>query len=117
MTDVITPAISIPQEHRFPTLSNQSAPPCFISAELVLAGSGLPLEGVVMTLEPMGALFRESTTYILDRRKQQATLRLGAEERTCTIKQTTKRGYLVRFDEPLSADIVDDLVKRYPLPH
>ena len=117
MTDIITPSISANTHPRFPSLSNRRLPPCFISAELMLADSGVPLEGVVMTLEPAGALFRECTTYLLDRRKQRATLRLGAEERTCTIKRTTKRGYIVRFDEPLSTSIVDDLVKRYPLPH
>lgn len=99
-----------------PNNKQQTSGSCFISAELVLADSGVPLEGVVMTLEPMGALFRECTTYILDRRKQEATLRLGAEERTCTITKTTKRGYLVRFDEALLASVVDELVTRYPLP-
>lgn len=113
----IWPHASTKAQPRFPTISNRRLPACFISAELMLADSGVPIEGVVMTLEPAGALFRECTTYLLDRRKQRATLRLGAEERSCTIKRTTKRGYLVRFDEPLSTSIVDDLVKRYPLPH
>lgn len=112
----IWPSLSTKTQPRFPTISNRRLAPCFISAELVLADSGVPLEGVVMTLEPMGALFRECTTYILDRRKQEATLRLGAEERTCTIMKTTNRGYLVRFDEALPASIVDELVTRYPLP-
>lgn len=116
MTDVLNTAIPIPRQHRFPTLGEKPLNACFVSAELVLAASGLPLEGAVMTLEPKGALFREYTHFILDRRNQRATLRLGAEERTCMITRTTDRGYLVRFDDPLSAHIVDDLVTRYPMP-
>jgi hypothetical protein len=116
MNNVASPAISIPHQHRFPSVDKKPHTACFISAELVLAESGLPLEGAVMELDPSGALFREYTHYILDRRKQRATLRLGAEELACTITRTTNRGYLVRFDEPLAAHIVDDLVQRYPLP-
>ena len=63
-----------------------------------------------------GSMRLEYTHYILDRRKQRATLRLGAEEMACTITRTTNRGYRLRFDEPLAAHIVDDLVQRYPLP-
>ena len=85
MTDTLTTAIPIPRQHRFPTIGQKPLSACFISAELVLTASGLPLEGAVMTLEPKGALFREYTHFILDRRNQRATLRLGAEERSCTI--------------------------------
>lgn len=116
MNNVASPAISIPHQHRFPSVGRKTDTACFISAELLLADSGLPLEGAVMELDPSGALFREYTHYILDRRKQRATLRLGAEELACTITRTTNRGYLVRFDEPLAAHIADDLLHRYPMP-
>ena len=43
MNNVASPAISIPHQHRFPSVEKKPHTACFISAELVLADSGLPI--------------------------------------------------------------------------
>jgi hypothetical protein len=87
--------------------------PCCIVAELGLDEYDVVLDGVVRWLVLDSALFREATRYILKRKGDTVRLRILGDDYPATITRTTPEGYELRFEHPLEADIVQDLVSRH----
>lgn len=78
-------------------------------AQLFFTDRQFSVPGMIMELSRGGALFREASDYILDRRRASVALRVGGHELRGVIVNVRPAGYGIRFDEPVSEDVVSEL--------
>jgi hypothetical protein len=84
---------------------------CYVPAVLTLTGRGYGVDGAVTEVSRGGCLFREASTYILDRRGLPITVRLLDIEVGGTIVNVSPLGYGIRLDSLLDEAIVDSLAE------
>jgi hypothetical protein len=87
--------------------------PCCIVTRLTLVEKDLAIDGVVLEICPERALFREASSFILDRAGEQVKLTIDGAEYNGTISSTSPRGYRIGFDEPIREDHVQDFTLKH----
>ena len=78
-------------------------------AELVFTERRFSISGMVIELSQGGALFREATRYILDRKRALVVLRIGPHEFPGVIVNVRPVGYGILFDAPVSQDTIMEI--------
>jgi hypothetical protein len=78
-------------------------------AELYFTERRYAIAGMVIELSQGGALFREASRYIMDRKRAVVVLRVGPYEIPGTIVNVRAVGYGIRFDSPVSDDVINEL--------
>ena len=80
-----------------------------MSAELLFPDRSFNLRGMVIEMSAGGALFREASHYILDRRRANVVLRVDGHEFPGVIVNVRSAGYGIRFDELVADDIISQM--------
>jgi hypothetical protein len=78
-------------------------------AELYFTERKFSIHGMTIELSCGGALFREASRYILDRRQASVLLRIGRYELPGVIVNVRPSGYGILFDAPISEDVVAEI--------
>jgi hypothetical protein len=78
-------------------------------AELHFTERQFSVLGMAIELSSGGALFREASPYILDRRQAKVLLRVGNYDLPGTIVNVRPSGYGILFDAPISEDAVAEI--------
>ena len=78
-------------------------------AELYFTERKFSITGMVMEISQGGALFREATRYIMDRRRSLVVLRLAGQEFPGVIVNVRATGYGILFDAPVSEDTIVEI--------
>ncbi len=82
---------------------------CELPAQLILSERSVSLSGLLIEVSRGGALFREASRYILDRKKASVVLVIGNLELPGTIVNVRSVGYGIRFERMLSEDLLAHL--------
>lgn len=82
---------------------------CQIDSSLTLIDRMYSFEGRIIDLSRGGALFRPKLAYIMNRSDVPVCMHLGVEEIFGLIVATSPKGFSVRFDSPLDADLFEEL--------
>lgn len=88
---------------------------CVIMAELEFVDRGYSIEGALRELSLGGALFRNSSQYILERGRERIVVHFQRREISGMIMNVRPEGYGLRFDEPLTMGEMDALSGEYGL--
>lgn len=86
---------------------------CCIVAVLMILDRSLALDGLIMSVNRGGMLFRQASVFVFDRQGAEVLLRYADVDCRGRISEVTRDGYWIRFAAPLSQDEVDALVKMY----
>jgi hypothetical protein len=86
---------------------------CCTMAKLDIASHGTTLDGMMLEVSRGGALFREASSYILDRYGCSVTLNLPGFSRAATIVNVRSEGYGVRWANPLTSEELGELLTRH----
>jgi hypothetical protein len=78
-------------------------------AELYFTERKYSITGMVIEISQGGALFREATRYIMDRRRALVVLRLAGQEFPGVIVNVRSTGYGILFDAPVSDDTIAEI--------
>ncbi|MCP8940195.1 PilZ domain-containing protein [Alsobacter sp. SYSU M60028] len=89
--------------------------PCCVPGSLYFIDRDYEIDGLVLELSRGGVLFREASTYILDRRGCEVEVRLLDLRWPGTIVNCRTEGYGIRFRNTLDDAAVTELVKDYGL--
>lgn len=94
-----------------PTIRNRRyvRTPVEARAELYFTERRYGIVGMVMELSRGGALFREASKFIMDRKLAAVILRVGGHEFAGVIVNVRPVGYGILFDEPLSEDTIAEI--------
>ena len=82
---------------------------CEQIAELYLPDRRLSLHGMLVEVSKGGALFREASRYILDRRRARVVVRAAGLEVPGVIVNVRDVGYGVHFDTPIDETTIAQL--------
>jgi hypothetical protein len=89
---------------------------CCAVATLLLVDRGVELDGLVLELSRGGVLFREASSFVLDRRGMPVSVKLPTCSLDGIIVNTSRNGYGIRLDDVLSdeelAGLLDDFGPR-----
>lgn len=85
--------------------------PCTLVAVMMMVDRGVALDGMVMSIGEKEILFRQASTFILERSGTAVLLRFAEVELRGTIRETVPGGYWVRLAKPLSAGQVEALLR------
>ena len=91
------------RDRRFPRISIEAP------AELYFTERKYAINGMVIEISQGGALFREATRYIMDRRRALVVLRLAGQEFPGVIVNVRPNGYGILFDAPVSEDTIAEI--------
>ncbi|WP_460449296.1 PilZ domain-containing protein [Alsobacter sp. SYSU BS001988] len=86
--------------------------PCALRASLLLPEKALSLDGVVTELSRGGALYREASRYILDRRGSPVVIELPGVALAGIIVNVSPAGYGVRLDDVMDDDLLQGVLNR-----
>lgn len=84
---------------------------CNLVAVMILLDRGVALDGMVMGISEAGVLFRQASTYILDRTGTAVLMRFAEIELRGSIRDSGTDGYWVRLDKPLPKEGVSELIR------
>jgi len=90
---------------------------CQVAGTLVMVDRLVSFEGRVIDLSSAGAMFRPRLVYLVDRRDVPVKLTVGDISIAGRIVNTQPRGFGVRFDAPLNATQMNDLLARDTAPN
>lgn len=79
---------------------------CKLDASLIIVDRIISFTGRVTDISKGGALFRPRLTYLLFRREVPVCLLIGRTEVYGRITGTSSAGYGIRFDEPISDELL-----------
>ena len=79
---------------------------CEQVAELFLPDRRVALNGMLVEVSKGGALFREASRFILDRRRARVVVRAAGLEIAGTIVNVRDVGYGINFDDPIDEDLI-----------
>ena len=79
---------------------------CEQMAELNIPDRRITLYGMVIEVSRGGALFREASRFILDRRRESVILRAAGLEIPGTIVNVRNVGYGIRFNQEIDEDTI-----------
>jgi hypothetical protein len=86
---------------------------CRTMAKLDISNHGTTLDGMMLEVSRGGALFREASSYILDRYGCTVTLNLPGFARAATIVNVRSEGYGLRWAIPLTGEELAELLTRH----
>ena len=78
-------------------------------AELFFTERRYGINGMVIEMSQRGALFREASEYIMDRKGALVIVRIAREEFPGVIVNVRPTGYGILFDGPVSEDTIAEL--------
>lgn len=81
-----------------------------LPAELFFTDRDFALSGMLIEISRGGALFREATPYILDRKRASVVLRACGLEIPGVIANVRASGYGIRFSTPLIDNTVAEII-------
>jgi hypothetical protein len=84
---------------------------CEQVAELTFPDKRITLSGMVIEASRGGALFREGSRYILDRRREDVILKAAGLEFPGTIVNVRNVGYGIRFNQEIDEDTIARLAE------
>lgn len=87
---------------------------CRMAAELEMPEKALVLEGMLLEISRSGALFREASRYILDRRGAKVSLHVAGLALSGSIVNVLPMGYGIRLDQLVDEADLGDLLR---MPH
>ena len=88
---------------------------CCIVGRLELPERGFSIDGSVMEISLGGALFRTSSTYMMDRRLEQVRVHFDKHCMRGQIMNIRPEGYGIRFFEPLAEEDLEPLAHAFGL--
>ena len=83
---------------------------CEQVAELHLPDRRISLNGMIIEISKGGALFREASRFILDRKRERVVLRVAGLELTGRIVNVRSVGYGISFDQEVDEDTIARIV-------
>ncbi len=90
--------------------------PCCIIGVLDILDRGIPLDGLVTEISEGGALFRNASAFLLDRRGAPIALRFADREWRGEIANVKAEGYGIRLDNTVTPAEIDHIIARYGMP-
>lgn len=84
---------------------------CTLVAVMMMVDRGVALDGMVMAIGEREILFRQASTFILERSNTAVLLRFAEVELRGTVRETSAGGYWVRLAAPLSPARVEELLR------
>lgn len=90
--------------------------PCCIIAVLDILDRGVPLDGLLTEISEGGALFRNASSFVFDRRKAPIALRFADREWRGEIVNVKPEGYGIRLDKTVSPAEIEHIIARYGMP-
>ena len=88
---------------------------CCIVGRLEFPERGFSIDGSVMEISLGGALFRTSSTYMIDRRLEQVRVHFDKHCMRGQIMNIRPEGYGIRFSEPLAEEDLEPLARAFGL--
>lgn len=88
---------------------------CCIVGELELSQRFLSLEGVILEVSQGGVLFRQASTYMLERQGELVKVKLEGQIYNGTIMASRPIGYGIKLNETIPSEVIDEIVTRYGL--
>jgi len=88
---------------------------CCIVGRLEFPDRGFSMDGSVMEISLGGALFRASSTYMMDRRLEQVRVHFDKHCMRGQIMNIRPEGYGIRFLEPLANEDLEPLARAFGL--
>ncbi|MCB1479110.1 MAG: PilZ domain-containing protein [Tepidamorphaceae bacterium] len=88
---------------------------CCIVGRLEFPERGFSVDGSVMEISLGGALFRTSSTYMMDRRLEQVRVHFDKHCMRGQIMNIRPEGYGIRFFEPLAEEDLEPLAHAFGL--
>jgi hypothetical protein len=89
--------------------------PCCTIAKLDVVNHDTTLDGLLLELSRGGALFREASQFVLDRRGDPVILRVAGFSRAATIVNVRPEGYGLRWATPISDEDLQELCSVHQL--
>jgi len=83
---------------------------CMLMAHLFMPEKAFQIDGLLVEISRGGALFREASTYILDRRNMSVLVRFLDREYPAVIVNVLPKGYGLRWSELLPAEAVQTVL-------
>ncbi|MFZ4533749.1 MAG: PilZ domain-containing protein [Alsobacter sp.] len=83
---------------------------CMLMAHLFMPEKEFQIDGLLVEISRGGALFREASTYILDRRNMSVMVRFLEREYPAVIVNVSPKGYGLRWSELLPAEAVQNVL-------
>jgi hypothetical protein len=83
---------------------------CMLMAHLFMPEKEFEIDGLLVEISRGGALFREASTYILDRRNMPVLVRFLDREYPAVIVNVSPKGYGLRWSELLPAEAVQNVL-------
>ena len=83
---------------------------CMLMAHLVMPEKNFEIDGLLVEISRGGALFREASTYILDRRNMPVLVRFLDREYAAVIVNVSPKGYGLRWSQLLPAEAVQNVL-------
>jgi hypothetical protein len=83
---------------------------CMLMAHLFMPEKEFEIDGLLVEISRGGALFREASTYILDRRNMPVMVRFLDREYPAVIVNVSPKGYGLRWSQLLPAEAVQNVL-------
>ncbi len=90
--------------------------PCCIIGVLDILDRSVPLDGLVTEISEGGALFRNASAFLFDRRGAPIALRFADREWRGEIVNVKPDGYGIRLDNIVTPAEIDHIIARYGMP-
>lgn len=107
------PRFDIWRQKHWSGASYHSSPEYCIVARMKLVDKDFWIDGAILQLSSEGALFRETSLYILKRRQEEVVIEIEDSEHPAQIVKTEHRGYRIEFITPLPEAFVTELRERW----
>lgn len=88
---------------------------CCIVGELELSQRFLSLEGVILEVSQGGVLFRQASTYMLERHGELVKVKLEGQLYSGMIMASRPIGYGIKLNENIPSEVIEEIVMRYGL--
>ena len=90
-----------------------SRKPCVVVGVLMILDRNLALDGMVLGINEKTLLFRQASTFVFDRTGAEISIRFADLDRRGRIIETTAKGYVIQFAEPMPLREIAVLLSTY----